>query len=33
MELIEGTILMIATFATLFLGAAGAYSYFNKNNG
>lgn len=33
MELLEGSVLIIATFATLIIGAAGAYSYFRRENG
>lgn len=33
MELIEGVLIMAATFSTLIIGAAGAYRYFKKQNG
>lgn len=33
MELIEGAVIIAATFATLLIGAAGAYSYFKRENG
>lgn len=33
MEFLEGAVLMIATFATLLIGAVSAYSYFERENG
>jgi hypothetical protein len=33
MELLEGAVTIIATFATLIIGAAGAYNYFKRENG
>jgi hypothetical protein len=33
MEFIEGAVIIIATFATLIIGAAGAYNYYQKDNG
>ena len=33
MEFLEGAVLMIATFATLCIGAAGAYVYYSRENG
>jgi hypothetical protein len=32
MELIEGVMIMAATFSALIIGAAGAYNYFRKHN-
>lgn len=33
MELLEGVMIMAATFTTLIIGAAGAFHYFKKLNG